>query len=124
MNVEKKAPLHCPRQTPPMRPLPHLATVSAPSSPFLSLLLLTHPLLPSPTLAGLVVMEAPFLLCVLGTCSPAPSELGALNSHQQQHLTSWGKLWGKNNVQELAVEGWRRETKRLWGSMEGGVTRF
>lgn len=55
-------------------------------------------------------MEAPFLLrrlpkTVLGACSPAPSGLGALRRRQQQRLTSWGKLWGKNNVQELAVGG-------------------
>ena len=30
-------------------------------------------------------------------------------------------MWGKNNVQELTVEGLRRETKGLRGSEEGGV---
>lgn len=57
---------------------------------------------------------------MLDACSPAPTGLGALNSHQQHPLTSWGKLWGKKNVQELALEGVRRETKGLRGSQEGG----
>lgn len=122
---KKNAFPHCPGQTPLRWPLPHPTTVSAPSSPFHLPPAANPPPLPSPIPAGLVTKEALFLLrlpeIVLGACSPAPSGLGALNSHQQQHLTSWGKLWGKNNVQELAVEGWRRETKGLWGSVEGGV---
>lgn len=30
-------------------------------------------------------------------------------------------MWGKKNVQELAVEGLGKETKGLWGSEEGGI---
>lgn len=65
--------------------------------------------------------SSPACQTMLGACSPAPTGLGALNSRQQHRLTSWGKLWGKNNVQELTVEGLRRETKGLRGSEEGGV---
>ena len=82
------------------------------------------PLLPSPTPAGRVLLEAPSsssaCQTMLDACSPAPTGLGVLNSHQQHPLTSWGKLWGKKNVQELALEGVRRETKGLRGSQEGG----
>lgn len=116
---------HCPRQVYSNEPLPHPATLS-PLLPLSScLLLLTHPPLPpSPTPAGQVLLEAPSSSCacqtMLDACSPAPTGLGALNSHQQHPLTSWGKLWVKKNVQALALEGVKRETKGLRGSQEGG----
>lgn len=109
-----------------MRPLPHPATVSATSSPFLMPPAANpppssfpHPCWPRPD--GGPLPPPPPAKTLLGACSPAPSGLGALSSRQQQHLTSWGKLWGKNDVQELTVEGLRRETKGLWGSDEGGI---
>lgn len=112
-----------------MRPLPHPATVSATSSPFLlppaanpPPSSFPHPCWPRPYGGPLLPPPPPPAKTLLGARSPAPSGLGVLNSRQQQHLTSWGKLWGKNNVQELTVEGLRRETKGLWGSEEGGIT--
>lgn len=115
---------HCPRQVYSNEPLPHPATLS-PLLPLSScLLLLTHPpLLPSPTPAGQVLLEAPSsssaCQTMLDACSPAPTGLGALNSHQQHPLDKLGEVVGEEECSGTCFGGGEKRDKGAEGESGG-----